>query len=105
MGRIVIVGMKPKPGCGDALRELVHAHVDQLRAEGLVTERKPIIVEAADGCIIEVFEWISAEAIEAAHSNPVVLELWEEYDRVCEFVPAAAIAEFGDLFSEFTPLN
>lgn len=105
MGRIVMVGMKPKPGCADALHKLVFSHVDQLRELGLATDRKPIIVEAADGSIVEVFEWVSAEAIEAAHSNPDVLKLWQEYDRVCEFVPAGSIAEMGELFSEFSPLN
>jgi hypothetical protein len=29
----------------------------------------------ADCCLVEVFEWVSQEAIAYAHSNPVVLDL------------------------------
>lgn len=105
MGRVVIVGMKPKSGCTDALKTLVDDHVPRLSAEGLVTSRAPIILEAADGTIIEVFEWASAAAIEAAHSNPAVQAMWGEFAQVCEFVPVGALPEAGELFSEFSPLN
>lgn len=57
MGRIVIVGYRPKEGQRDALRRLIVDHVATLRSEGLVSERTPITMEAADGTIVEVFEW------------------------------------------------
>src|ERR1051326_713829 len=37
MGSISVAWYKPKPGCEDALRELVRNHLPPLRAEGLVT--------------------------------------------------------------------
>lgn len=104
MGRIVIVGYKPKPGKNNELRALAKDHVGILRREGLVTERAPIIMEAKDGTVIEVFEWKSKEAIESAHANPRVLELWKRYDAVCEYVPVGSIDEIGQMFSEFTPI-
>ena len=63
------------------------------------------MMEAADGTIIEVFEWASPEAIEAAHENPVVLEMWGKYAEVCDYIPAGEVAEVGQLFSEFTPFE
>lgn len=105
MGRVVIVVMRPRPGCEEQLRALVRDHVPRLRKEGLVTERRPIIVEAADGAVIEVFEWKSREAIEAAHSNDAVLALWGEFSEVSEFAPIGSVAEAGELFSEFEALN
>src|SRR6266852_5695040 len=51
MGRIVIVGYKPKPGKAEALRSLASTHIQRLRAEGLVTPREAIIMEASDGTI------------------------------------------------------
>ena len=105
MGRIVIVGYKPKPGKNEALKALMKTHLPRLKQEGLVTDRESIIMEAADGTIIEVFEWISKEAIQNAHTNPEVLKMWAEYAEVCDYVPVGHVAEIGNLFSEFGPLN
>ena len=104
MGRVVIVGYRPKPGQAGALRALMQTHVPRLREAGLVTDRAPITMEAKDGTILEVFEWMSKEAIASAHSHPVVQQMWHEYDAVCDYVPAGTVAEMERLFSEFTPL-
>jgi len=105
MGRIVIVAYKPKPGKANALKELTKTHVPRLHKEGLVTNRKPIIVETADGTIIEVFEWLSAEAIQKAHSNPEVQKMWGEYADVCDYVPLNTVPETSNLFADFTPID
>jgi len=105
MGRIVIVGYKPKANQATALKELMKTHLPRLKKENLVTDRPSIIMEAADGTIVEVFEWISDEAIQNAHKNPAVLQMWGEYAEVCDYVPVGGLAEAGDLFSGFEPLN
>ena len=105
MGRIVIACYKPKPDRRDALRELVETHIPTLRAEGLITDRRPILMEAADGTLIEVFEWRSSDAIQAAHANPRVLAMWEQFAQVCDYVPVGTVAEAAVPFSEFTPLE
>jgi quinol monooxygenase YgiN len=105
MGRIVIVGYRPKAGQADALRRLIVDHVPTLRAQDLVTDRAPITMEAADGTIVEVFEWKSKAAIDAAHANPVVQAMWGQYDRVCDYVPVGQLPEMTELFAEFTPLK
>src|SRR4029453_15574908 len=104
MGRIVIAAYKPKPGKSDELAALAREHVAILRGEGLVTDRVPILMTAADGTIVEVFEVASKDAINSAHTNPRVLQLWERYSAVCDYVPVATVAEAGQLFSEFSPL-
>ena len=105
MGRIVIVAYKPKEGKADALKELMKTHLPRLQKEGLVTERESIIMEAADGTIIEVFEWLSDDAIRNAHTNPEVQKMWGEYSAVCDYAPIGSVAEAAQLFSGFTPLN
>jgi quinol monooxygenase YgiN len=105
VGVIVIVGYKPKPGKADALRALMRTHVPRLRDEGLATARMPILMEAKDGTVIEVFEWVSAEAINSAHTNPQVLAMWGEYEEVCEYAPVGTVAESSELFSGFVPLD
>jgi hypothetical protein len=105
MGRIAIACYRPKAGQQEALRTLVREHVATLRSIGLVTSRAPIAMEAQDGTIVEVFEWASPEAIEAAHGHPVVLRMWDEYGKVCDYVPVGQVQEATQLFSEFTPID
>lgn len=105
MGRIVIACYKPKPGMKDQLVELTRRHVQRLQAEGLVTDREPFAMEAQDGTVVEVFEWKSKEAIEAAHSNPRVQEMWQEYAEGCEYVPIAGLQEAKEVYSEFAPID
>lgn len=105
MGKIVIVGYKPKEGKAEALKALMKTHLPRLQKEGLATDRESILMEAADGTIVEVFEWISEEAIKTAHHNPAVLQMWGEYAEVCDYVPVGILEEAGSLFSSFEPMN
>lgn len=105
MGHIVIACYRPKPGQESALKELMRTHVQRLDAEGLVTERTPILMQSADGTFVEVFEWKSVEVTEAAHTNPAVLKMWEEFGEVCDYVPVSAVPEASDLFSGFQPVD
>ena len=104
MGRIVIACYRPKPGKEDALKALVVNHVATLRSLGLVTSRAPITMQSQDGTFIEVFEWTSQEAMQAAHGNPAVLKMWEEYGKACDYVPIGQVAEASQMFSSFTPV-
>ena len=101
----MIACYRPKPGQDDALYGLMLTHVATLRSIGLVTSRAPITMRAADGSFVEVFEWASPDAIRAAHTHPVVLAMWEEYGKVCDYVPVGSLAEAAQLFSEFSPVE
>ena len=70
MSRIVIVGYRPKPDKGAELRELLRTHVPRLREFGFVTDRPPVLMEAADGSYVEVFEWVSMKAIDKPTPTP-----------------------------------
>jgi hypothetical protein len=101
MGSISVACYKPRAGCEEALRELVRNHLWPLRSAGLVTERPPIVMRAADGTIVEVFEWVSQEAIAGAHHNPVVLDLWKRFEAVCSYETPSNVPEFQKMFSHF----
>jgi hypothetical protein len=104
MSRFVIVAYKPKPGKAKQLNEVVAKHLRVLSAEGLVTQRAAYVMRGEGRTLIEVFEWLSAEAIEQAHSNPAVLALWSEFEAVCEYVPLASLTESQHMFAEFEPV-
>ena len=101
---VVIVAYRPKPGKEAELLDLVHNRVPTLRKEGLVTDREPIIARARDGTIIEVSEWKSQQAIDAAHKNANVWAMWEKFFAACEFVPLKDLAEAGEMFAGFAPV-
>jgi quinol monooxygenase YgiN len=104
-GVIVVVAYRPKPAKEQELLELVRARVPTLRKEGLVTDRVPAIMRSRDGTIVEVSEWKSREAIDAAHKNPKVLAMWDKFFAVCECVPLKTLAEANDMFAGFTPVE
>lgn len=101
---VVIVGYKPKVGMAEELLALMKTHLPRLRSQDLVTSRDSILMRAKDGTIVGVFEWKSEKAIEEAHSNSVVREMWIEYDKVCTFVPVGTLPEASELFSSFEPV-
>jgi hypothetical protein len=105
MTQITLVCYRPKDGKTEVLLELVKEHVPILLTENLVTGRKPIIMQAKDGTVLEVFEWISEEAINKAHSNPVVLKMWERFNAACDYVAPIVLAECQHIFSGFQAIN
>lgn len=54
--------------------------------------------------LTEVFEWVSREAIEGAHKNPVVIDLWKKFESVYWYETPANLKEFQNMFSHFEPL-
>ncbi len=104
-GVCVIVAYRPKPGKEDGLLELVRSRVPTLLQEGLVSDQAPTIMRARDGTIIEVSEWKSRKAIDAAHKNPNVLAMWEKFFAVCDCVPLNTLAEAAEMFAGFEPVE
>jgi hypothetical protein len=99
--RIVIVAYRPKPGQDAVLAAEVRDHHPLLRSEGLATDRKPVVMQAADNVIVEMFEWASADAIAEAHHNPRVQAMWKRFAACCDYVPLNALPETANLFAEF----
>ena len=104
-GVCVIVAYRPKAGQEAATLQVVRERVPFLRKEGLVTDRVPVIMRAKDGTIIEVSEWKSREAIDAAHKNKNVWGLWNRFLEVCDCVPLQSLAEASEMFAGFDPIE
>jgi quinol monooxygenase YgiN len=86
------------------LLQLVRSRVPTLRKEGLVTDRVPTVMRSRDGTLIEISEWKSREAIDAAHKNPSVLAMWEKFFALCDCVPLKTLAEAEEMFAGFEPV-
>jgi quinol monooxygenase YgiN len=103
-GVVVIVAYRPKPGKENELVDLVRSRAPTLRKEGLVSDRVPTIMRSRDGTIIEVSEWKSREAIDAAHKNPKVLAMWNKFFAICDCIPLNTLAEAKEMFAGFEPV-
>ena len=75
--QIAIAVYRPLSGKDLELLDIVKGHHSRLNAEGLVTARKPLILRATDGTLIEIFGWKSSKAIENAHQNTRVMKMGE----------------------------
>ncbi len=104
-GVCVIVAYRPRPGKEKDLLDLVRQRVPTLAKEGFVTDRKPTIMRAKDGTIIEVSEWKSPEAIEAAHKNENVWAMWNKFFELCDCIPLKQLPEAEEMFAGFTPID
>ena len=93
MGQMVAVVYRPKAGRAADLLNLVREHVPILRAQGLATERAPLVLRAADGALIEIFEWNSQEAIDRAHTNSAVQAVWGRFGECCEYGTLASLPD------------
>jgi hypothetical protein len=103
-GVIVVVAYRPKPGRESETPDLVRSRVLTLRKKGLVKDRPPTIVGARDGTIIEVSEWKSRQAIDAAHKNPNALAMWNKFFDVCDGIPLNKLPESAEMFAGFGPI-
>src|ERR1700682_548596 len=105
MGLVTIACYRPKAGKGPDLHQLMREHVPTLQRESLASKRTAIIMRAKDGTVVEVFEWASGDAVDAAHSNPVVLAMWERVNAACDYVKGSDVDKTHDRWASFEPLE
>lgn len=105
MGVMVMALFRPKPGGEAELLACTRDHLPVLRAQGLATERDSLVLRAADGTLVEIFEWRSQAAIDAAHHNPAVAQLWARYAACCDYVTLRDLPEAGQMFPAFAQVT
>ena len=102
--QVVFALYRPHAGKDADLRQILAGHVPTLRRRGLITDRAAVVVRAADGTYIEVFEWATPESAGLAHQDPEVAMVWEAIGQVADLPTLANLAEAGRLFPHFAPV-
>jgi len=105
VGIYAIAACRPKRGKERALQQVLRDHLPILRKERLVTHRPPYLMRSADGTFVEVFEWKSEAAIEAAHENPEVRKMWTRFEAACTYESLGNLKESKDLFANFESVD
>jgi hypothetical protein len=98
---VVIAMYRPHEGKIAELETLVRKHFSTLKEYGLTTDKDSFIGRSADGSLLEIFEWISAEAAEQAHDHPAVAKVWEAMGEVCDFGKLSDLPESKNRFPHF----
>jgi hypothetical protein len=84
----VICLYRVKQGNERKFVRLLEKHWPALRTLGLVTRRKARHFRGAeqDGqpLFVEMFDWVSGEASEQAHTHAEIAAIWEPMDALCE---------------------
>ncbi len=104
MGILVICSYRPKPGWEEEARLLMQGHVPLLRSHGLITERLEVQGVAANGELVEIFEW---ESVEKSRGAPTIAEIgthWKAMGEVMDFVPLSELPEALHPFAHFNPI-
>jgi hypothetical protein len=100
MGRIVIVAYRPRSGREKALDSLMRRHHGRLRSDGLVIDRPPMLMRAADGTLVEIFEWSAA----APSIDARVKQMWSELAEIADAVALRDLPEAAQLVAGFDSL-
>ena len=104
MGILVICSYNPHPGQEDEARMLMQGHVPLLREHDLITDRDVMQGVAADGTLVEIFEW---QSVEKSRGAPGIAEIgihWKAMSEVMDFVPLSGLVEAQHPFAHFNPL-
>ncbi len=101
---IVIAMYRPREGKRDAFLQLLAEHHPALVRLELVTDREPVMFEAGDGTILELFEWRDHDSARLAHEHPEVARIWEGMGPLAELVTLGSLEEASKQFPHFRPL-
>lgn len=102
---VAIALYRPQPGKEENLLNVVKDHLPILHQENLITARTPLHLQAEDGTVLEIFEWKSSEAKDAAHQSPAVMKVWERFMSVSEMVSLSSLEEANQPFPNFKPIT
>jgi quinol monooxygenase YgiN len=105
MGEVVFALYKPHPGKDAAVRKVIAEHVPTLRRLEMVTDRPAFVVKSENGTYIEVFEWVSKEAVKTAHTHPEVAKVWEAMGQIADFAALDSLPESKKPFTHFEPVD
>jgi hypothetical protein len=101
MGQLAFAMYKPKKGKLTTLKKLLKDHIPTLRKYELITDKGAFMIQSTDGTIIEIFEWTSEEAKNAAHRHPAIMKIWGPMMPICEFPHMEDLPEASRSFPNF----
>jgi uncharacterized protein (DUF1684 family) len=88
---LALAAYRPRPGRENDFLVFLHEELALLRRRGHVTERRAPVVRAPEGELLVVLEWSTDHAVDDAHADPEVLEVWDRKAELVEYIAPAAL--------------
>ena len=89
---LALAAYRPRPGREDDFLVFLYEELELLRRQGHVTERRAPVVRAPKGELLVVLEWSTDHAVDDAHADPDVLEVWDRKAELAEYIAPAALS-------------
>src|SRR6476619_475689 len=89
---LALAAYRPRPARADDFLVIVNDELALLRRRGHVTDRRAPVVRAPKGELLVVIEWSTNHAVDDAHADPEVLEVWDRKAELAEYIEPAALS-------------
>ena len=89
---LALAAYRPRSEREDDFLVFLHEELALLRRRGHVTERRAPVVRAPKGELLVILEWSTDHAVDDAHADPDVLEVWDRKAELAEYIAPAALS-------------
>jgi len=99
--RLTLSVYRPRPDREDELLPHLREEIAALRARGHITARRAVICRAPSGAYLVVSEWASPTAVDDAHADASIIEIWRRKDTLAEYLAPADLDGSGVPFASY----
>ena len=103
--RLTLSVYRPRPGREGELLPHLHEEIAALRARGHITARPAVICRAPDGAYLVVSEWASPTAVDDAHGDESIVEIWRRKDGLAEYLAPADLDGSAAPFASYDVID
>jgi len=105
MSILAIATYKPKTGRENDFLKLLTNHIPTLHSEKLISSKDNYVMHSKNGTIIEIFEWLSREAVDKAYETQCYGSFWQQIGERADVVSLNSLEETGQPFAGFKIIN
>lgn len=84
--RLSFSAYRPRPGREDEVLPHLRDEVATLRSRGHITSRPAPICLTARGEYLVIAEWATETAVDDAHADEVILDVWRRKEELVEYI-------------------
>jgi quinol monooxygenase YgiN len=99
--RITLSSYRARDGHADEVLPHLRDEIAALRARGHITSRRAAICRTASGEFLVVSEWSTERAVDDAHEDEAILEIWRRKEQLVEYLAPGELAGSDVPFASF----
>jgi hypothetical protein len=103
--RLSLSAYRPRPGRRDDLLPHLRAEIAALRERGHITARPAPICGTPGGAYLVIAGWATETAVDDAHQDDVILEIWRRKEQLVEYIAPADLDRSDVPFASYDVLE